>query len=236
MIPKRACLPRMAVGTPIRMMKLLLAILGALCFASPVFGDPAKWEKEIAAFERADAENPPPRGAVLFIGSSSIRLWKTLAADFPGHRVINRGFGGSEMGDSAAFVDRIVVPYAPRMIVIYAGGNDINAKKTPQRVVEDFKTFVAKARAKLPDVEIAFISIAGNPARWEQVAQVREANRLIEEVTRAGTGLKFINTFDAMLGRDGNPRPEIFVQDRLHMNEKGYVIWREVIGKFLPKP
>ena len=213
----------------------LLSVALIACTA-PLLADPAKWEKEIAAFEKADAAKAPEKGGIVFVGSSSIRMWKTLAADFPEHHVLNRGFGGSEMEDSVAFVDRIVLPYEPKMIVVYAGGNDLNAKKTPERVFTDFKAFVAKVRAKMPEVEIAYISIAGNPARWAQVDKVKEANRLIEEYTKQEKGLKFINVFPAMMGPDGTPKPDIFVKDNLHMNEKGYAIWKEVVTPFLPKP
>jgi lysophospholipase L1-like esterase len=217
-------------------MKFLAVFFAVTAFAVSCFADPAKWEKDIAAFEKADTEKPPEKGAVLFIGSSSIRMWKSLAQDFPEHKVINRGFGGSEVADSVAFVDRIVVPYAPRMIVFYAGGNDINAGKSPEKVFSDFKEFVAKVRAKLPDEEIAYISIAGNPARWAQVEKVKEANRLIEEYTKQEKGLKFINVFPHMMGPDGQPKPDIFIADKLHMNEKGYAIWKEVVTPYLPKP
>src|SRR5438093_1816424 len=121
-----------------------------------------RFDAEIAAFEARDRTNPPPKNAILFIGSSSIRMWKTLAQDFPEHKVINRGFGGSEISDSVHFADRIVVPYRPTMIVMYAGGNDINAGKNPERVAADFKAFVEKVRTKLPETRIAYISIAPN--------------------------------------------------------------------------
>jgi lysophospholipase L1-like esterase len=216
-------------------MKLRLIACLLVALIAPVFADPAKWTKEIAAFEKADAEKPPPKNAVFFIGSSSIRLWKTLAQDFPESTVVNRGFGGSEIEDSVAYVERVVLQYAPRMIVLYAGGNDINGGKSPDRVVADYEAFVAKVRAKMPDVEIAYISIAGNPARWAQIEKVREVNRRIAEIAKAGKGLKYINVHDAMLGADGQPKPDIFVADRLHMNEKGYAIWKEVVGPYLPK-
>lgn len=191
------------------------------------------FEKEIRAFEASDRTNPPPRGAVLFIGSSSIRMWKSLAADFPEYRVINRGFGGSQIADSIYFADRIVIPYAPRLIVMYAGGNDINARKSPQRVADDFKEFVQVVRGKLPSVPVAYISIAPNPARWSQVDRVREANALIRDYARAGKGLAFIDVFPRMLGADGQPRPDIFLKDRLHMNERGYALWAAIVGKTL---
>lgn len=194
---------------------------------------PNAFEKEILAFEASDHTNPPPRHAVLFVGSSSIRLWKTLAQDFPNRHIINRGFGGSQIADSILFADRIVLPYEPATIVFYAGGNDLNAGKTPQAVFNDYKTFVAQVREKLPDTKIAYISIAGNPARWSQIDRVREANQLIREFSRTLPGLSYIDTATAMLGANGLPRPEIFVADKLHMNTNGYAIWTRVIGAHL---
>ncbi len=147
--------------------------------------------------------------------------------------MVNHGFGGSEMFDSVNYFDRAVLPHQPRLIVLYAGGNDINAGKTPERVEADFKNFVALVKLKLPETLVACISIAGNPARWKQVDTVREANRRIEAITKADAQLAFINVFPHMLGADGLPKPDIFVEDKLHMNEKGYAIWKEVVGPFL---
>jgi lysophospholipase L1-like esterase len=186
-----------------------------LAFAS-AHAQTNRWDADIAAFEAKDRTNPPPKGAILFIGSSSIRLWKTLALDFPEHKVINRGFGGSETGDSVHFADRIVLPYRPRLVVMYAGGNDINAGKTPEQVAGNFKAFVEKVQAKLPHTRIAYISIAPNPARWAQVERVKRANELIRHFTKTNSNLTFIDVFPHMLGEDGQPRPEIFVEDRLH--------------------
>lgn len=201
--------------------------------APPQTNKPNAFEKEILAFEASDRTNPPPKHAVLFVGSSSIRLWKTLAQDLPNRRVINRGFGGSQIADSIHFAERIVLPYEPATIVFYAGGNDLNAGKTPQVVFNDYKTFVAQVRAKLPDTKIAYISIAGNPARWSQIERVREANQLIQAYSRTLPGLSYIDTATAMLGTDGLPRPEIFVADKLHMNTNGYAIWTRVIREHL---
>lgn len=192
-----------------------------------------RWEEAIKAFEESDKTNPPPRGGILFIGSSSIRLWQTLAQDFPEHKVINRGFGGSQIIDSIVLADRIVTPYQPKMIVFYAGGNDINAGKMPEQVLGDFCAFVAKVHATLPKTRIAYISIAPNPARWAQVERVKSTNHLIEDFIKANLKLTFINVFPRMLGEDGRPRPEIFVEDRLHMNAKGYELWTSIIKPYL---
>ncbi len=196
----------------------------------------AKWEKDIAAYETADRIQSPEKGGIVFIGSSSIRLWKTLAEDFPRHRVLNRGFGGSQMSDSAYFADRIVLPYAPRMVVVYAGGNDVNVGKTPERILADFKALVKKVRSALPETTIAYVTIAGNPKRWAQVERVKAANALVEDYVRKNSGLQYIDVFAPMLGEDGLPLPDIFVADRLHMNAKGYALWTKVIGQALPAP
>ena len=194
----------------------------------------AKWENEISAFEEKDRANPPEKGGIVFVGSSSIKKWTSLEQDFPRHHVLNRGFGGSELDDSVHFADRIVIPYAPRMVVVYAGGNDINAGKTPEQVFAAFQAFVGKVHANLPETTIAYISIAGNPKRWSQVEKVKEANALIESYTAKNPNLKFINVFPRMLGSDGLPLPDIFVADQLHMNAKGYALWTEIVGAYLP--
>ena len=212
----------------------LLALAALPLFATAA--DFEKWEKEITSFEQHDRENPPPPNGIVFVGSSSIRLWSTLAADFPQHRVLNRGFGGSEIADSVHFADRIVLPYAPRMVVLYAGGNDLNNGKAPEQVFADFKAFVETLRAKLPAVEIAYISSAPNPARWAQVEKVKALNAMIAEFSAAQTKMKFINVFPQMLAEDGMPKPDIFRDDRLHMNPEGYKIWTRIIAPLLPPP
>jgi lysophospholipase L1-like esterase len=194
---------------------------------------PAKWENEIASFEKSDAAKPPAKGGIVFVGSSSIRMWKTLAQDFPEHRVLNRGFGGSEIADSVFYADRIVIPYAPKQVVLYAGGNDIHGGKAPEQVIADFKAFVEKVRAKLPETEIDYISIAGNPSRWAEVEKVKMVNGTIEAWIKEQPRMKFINVFPAMLGADGLPKPDIFLEDRLHMNAAGYAIWKEIVGPLL---
>jgi len=191
------------------------------------------FENEILAFEASDRTNPPPKDAILFIGSSSIRLWKTLAKDFPKHKVINRGFGGSQIIDSVNYADRIVLPYRPRHIILYAGGNDINGGKSPDQVLADYKAFVAKVHSALPKTRITYISVAPNPARWAQVERVKAANQLIAEHVKADSRLGFINVFPEMLGPNGQPKPDIYVEDRLHMNAKGYELWTGIVGKYL---
>lgn len=195
--------------------------------------DPRRFEEAIVAFETADKTNPPPHGAILFIGSSSIRRWTTLAQDFPEHKVINRGFGGSHLGDSVFYADRIVIPYQPKLVVMYAGGNDINFGKTPDRVLSDFKAFVKKVRAALPKTRITYISIGISPSRWKDVEQVKAANKMIADYIKSDEKLAFIDFFPSVLGSDGKPKPDIFVSDKLHMNAKGYAILTEKVRPYL---
>src|SRR5688500_13979359 len=164
------------------------------------------FEKEIRAFDASDAKRPPTSGGVLFVGSSSIRLWTTLAKDFPELPVINRGFGGSQIADSIRYAPRIVLPYRPKTIVLYAGDNDIAEGKSPEQVLTDFKAFVETVRAELPTTRILFISIKPSTARWHLIDKIRDANRLVREFTAKGERLGFIDIFTPMLGDDGKPR------------------------------
>ena len=189
-----------------------------------------KWETEIKRFEEADRQNPPPKGAVLFVGSSSIRLWQSLGKDFPGIKVINRGFGGSELADSTFYVDRIVIPYRPKMVVLYAGDNDLASGKTPQQVFEDYKAFVERVHQKLPATRIAFISIKPSPARASLLQSMKDANGMIKAYATHARKLIYIDVFTPMLGKDGSPRPELFGPDRLHMNSEGYRLWKTVVA------
>lgn len=192
-----------------------------------------KWQGVINALVKLDEISPPPVSPIVFVGSSSIVKWKSLAQDFPDLPVMNRGFGGSEVFDSLTYAHRIVIPYHPRQIVFYAGGNDLNAGKTPERVFNDFKAFVARIHASLPETKISYISVAGNPKRWAQVDKVRALNQLVEAWTTTDQRLDFINVFPHMLGPDDLPKPDIFVSDQLHMNENGYAIWKDIVGPHL---
>jgi lysophospholipase L1-like esterase len=218
---------------------LVFALLSAGCanlpsnLPAPSAGNAEKWEKSIAAFEAADRKQPPPQNGILFIGSSSIRLWETLASDFPELPVYNRGFGGSQIADSLLFADRIVLPYRPRQIVMFAGSNDINAKKSPQQVLADFAAFAKRVHASLPETRITFIAITPCEKRWEQLADVDEANRLVSNYCRADKRLDFVQTRSDFLGVDGRPRAELFRQDQLHLSPEGYSIWTAKVRPFL---
>jgi lysophospholipase L1-like esterase len=196
---------------------------------------PARWEKEIAAYEELDRANPPPKGAVLFVGASSIRLWKSLESDFPGRQILNRGFGGSQIADSTHFADRIIFPYEPKMILLRAGGNDLHAGKPVEQVFGDYKAFVAKVRSRMPNVPIVYISISPAPKRWAERDANKALNTLIESYTRQTPGLKYVETYDMTLTPDGQPRNELFVEDQLHFNDAGYKLMANRVRPVLPK-
>ena len=202
----------------------LVAVAAAQPPGAPRFAD------EIARFAAADSTAPPLPGGVLFVGSSSIRMWETLAADFPGVAVLNRGFGGSELEDVIRYADRIVFPYAPRLIVLYAGDNDLTAGKPPARVYADYRAFADSVRARLPAACLAYISIKPSPARWALADSMRAANALIARHARTDPRLAYIDVFTPMLGPDGKPRPELFGRDKLHMNREGYDVWKAAVA------
>jgi len=215
------------------MTRSALLLSAALLLMPAVCAAQSQWEADIAAFESADRSETPPHGAALFVGSSSIRMWTTLAADFEGTQVINRGFGGSRMADLIHYVNRIVMPYAPRVIVVYEGDNDIASGMPVQRVMDDYRRFVSLVRNQLPDVRIAFIAIKPSLARWDMAPEMKRANASIEAFAAGSKDLDFIDVWVPMLGDDGRPMPDLFLDDGLHMNEKGYAIWMRAVAPFL---
>lgn len=198
--------------------------------------DPARFATEIEAFEQADHQDPVEPGGILFVGSSSIRMWESLQDDFPGLPVLNRGFGGSHFSDLLHYFDRIVIPYRPSTILVYEGDNDLWDGKSPERVLNDFRTFVERVHTAFPSTRIGFISIKPSPSRWELAAQIRRANDLVRQATERDARLLYIDVFAPMLGPDGTPRQELFLEDMLHMNSAGYKIWRSTIAPTIATP
>ena len=198
--------------------------------------DPAsspEWANDMQRFAAEDAATPPPRHPLVFTGSSSIRLWSSLAGDFPGLPVLNRGFGGSQLRDVVHYADPLAIRYRPRMIVVYGGDNDIDAGRSPQQVLSDFRALIARVRRDLPQVPIAYVSIKPSPLRASQLEAQREANALVRAEAARWPHVEFIDVFTPMLGADGQPRAELFVDDRLHMNRDGYALWRRIVAPYL---
>ena len=226
---------------------LLAFLIFALCLAcggpEPA-GDPApqlttaaaddadRWEEAMQTFEKADSANPPPKGGIVFFGSSSFRRWD-LEKSFPGMGLINRGFGGSQMSDAIRYLDRAVLPLEPRTIFVYEGDNDIGGGKTPEIVEADYRTFVEKARAALPNVKIVFVAIKPSIRRWELIDVARDANARVKAITETDDLLEYIDVDAPLLDSNGQPRADLFIEDDLHLNEAGYEIWTELIRPYL---
>jgi lysophospholipase L1-like esterase len=197
--------------------------------AKPTTHNYARWEPNIAEFEKADKKSPPPKGAVLFVGSSTIVRWKTLQQDFPEVQVINRGFGGNQIKDSTHYAERMIFPYEPSMIVLRAGGNDINAGWPAEDVFADFKTFVAKMRTRLPTVPIVYIGLSPTVKREEQIAEGNKLNDLIAAYVKTEPNTHYIDTRETTVGKDGRPKADLFVADMLHFNPAGYKLLTEKV-------
>lgn len=187
----------------------------------------------MAEFAKKDAQCPPPKGAVLFVGSSTILRWKSLAKDFPNVPVINRGFGGNEIADSTYYADKIVFPYEPRMIVLRAGTNDIHAGRSPEEVFQDFKAFVAKVRTRLPKVPIAYINQCPTIKRWNEREAAKKLDMMVTAYSRQVEGIQVIDASKITLTPEGTPRPELFAPDNLHLNDEGYKLLAEAVRPHL---
>ena len=194
--------------------------------------DPKQWEAQIREFEAQDHKSPPPPNSILFLGSSSILKWD-LKKYFPNLPTVNRGFGGSHIEDSLYYFDRLVLPCRPQAIVFYAGDNDIQAGKTPERVIADFKVLLAQVHEKLPGVHLLFISIKPSLARWNRVQKMRVVNEWVKEKAEDDPILEYVDIDAPMLGPDSRPRADLFMEDGFHLNEKGYALWTSVLRKFL---
>lgn len=192
-----------------------------------------EWATDMARFAAEDAARPPPARPVVFTGSSSVRMWDTLASDFAGTPVLNRGFGGSQVRDAVHYADEVAVRYRPRMVVLYGGDNDINAGRTPGQVRDDFRAFVARVRRDAPGTRLAFLAIKPSPARIEQLARQQQANALVRADASRLRDVQFIDVATPMLDAGGQPRAELFVEDRLHMNAQGYALWRGIVAPYV---
>src|SRR5205823_1051376 len=175
-----------------------------------------------------DAEKPPPKNGIIFMGSSSIRFWD-LKTSFPDLPAVNRGFGGSTIPDCTHFVARTVLKHEPRLVVFYAGDNDLAIGRSPEQVADDFKAFVRAVHEKLPKTRVAFISIKPSPTRQRLAEQQRRANALVEGFCKSDERLTYVDVVKPMLSAEGKPRWELFRADGLHLNDKGYELWALVV-------
>jgi lysophospholipase L1-like esterase len=188
-----------------------------------------RFEPEIQKFEAADRLKRPAEGGTVFVGSSSIRRWDSLENDFPGVHVINRGFGGSEASDVVRYLDRVVLPYRPSRVVVYAGDNDLARGKSPSQIVSDFRTIAERVHRELPKAQVVFLAIKPSLARWHLVESTREANALLQQMVREDRRRTYVDVFTPMLNGNGTPRPELFVADGLHLTPEGYALWTRIL-------
>ena len=192
-----------------------------------------RWDAEVAAFGRLDAIHAPPSSPVVFVGSSSVRAWRTMAADFPGQPVLNRGFGGCQLSDVNHHFDRVVGVYRPRVIVLYAGDNDLVEGKTASDVAADLAEFRRLVRERVPEARCVFLAIKPSPRRLAALEVQREANARVAALVRGDRQWTVLDTFTPLLGADGRPDASLFKDDKLHLNAEGYRRWVRVIRPWL---
>ena len=197
-----------------------------------VAAEKRSWDEAISRFEEADKAQPPAPGGIVFVGGSSIRLWD-LKESFPDQTLINRGFGGSQLIDSVHYADRIINKYRPRLVVVYAGDNDLAAGKSAEQVRDDYRALVAKIHTALPETKIVFLAIKPSIARAKLIETQKKTNQMIADDIARDPRLVFLDVGTPLLDVDGKPRPELFVKDGLHLSKAGYAIWTGLVAPLL---
>lgn len=208
----------------------LLLATPAVARAQAPDPDPARFADAIARFQHWDTQNSFPERAVLFVGSSSVVGWPT-AVRFPGLPVINRGFGGSQLSDVNHYIEETVLKYAPDVVVLYEGNNDIESGKTPQQVLGDYQRFVRSVHERKRDTQIIYVSIHPSVARWAKWPEMRATNELVRAEAARDPRLHFVDISRGMLGSDGRPMPHLFIADGLHMTPAGYDVWTPLVAR-----
>jgi lysophospholipase L1-like esterase len=219
-------------------MKIVFTLLIVL-FCTAVVAQNSKppfWQ-DILKFKVQDSLRKPPVHPVLLVGSSSFTKWTDVQNYFPGYTILNRGFGGSTLPDLIRYEKDVIFRYHPKQIVIYCGDNDVASSDTitGETVFKRFVQLFADIRKEYSNVPVAFVSIKPSPSRWHLKDKDIAANNLIKDFLKKQKHASFINVWDAMLGADGKPNQEIFIEDNLHMNTKGYAIWQKIIQPYLIK-
>lgn len=229
-VPTPRFLPRFAT------LALAALLLGALALPglTQTAGAQDRWAEKIAHFVSVDRANPPTPGGVLFAGSSTITIWNSrLAADFPGHPVVGRGFGGSTIPDQIRHIDRIVLPHKPRLIVFYCGENDIASGRPPAQVASDFARFCELVFAELPETRILYVGMKPSPKRWQLQDKFDQAEALLADYCSRAFRVARLDIKAAFLGADGKPRAELYAQDELHLGPEGYRVLRDLVEPLL---
>lgn len=221
----------------IKLIKVLLICLvcGGFQFTAAAQQTPPHWT-EIQQFKKQDSISMPPKNGILFLGSSSIRMWKDAETTFKEYKVINRGFGGSTIADAIEYLDYLVYPYQARQIVIYSGENDIASGTSAEETFNRFKTLVTRIRAHQPKVSLLYLSMKESPSRQQFRDTLLKANDLIKSYLNTVDKAEYLDINALMLDKDGNTRPELFQNDMLHMKKSGYDIWEKAVQPHLLKP
>jgi lysophospholipase L1-like esterase len=193
--------------------------------------------KDIIAFKKIDQASPPELGSILFVGSSSFTNWKDVQEDFPSYKIINRGFGGSSLTDLIRYAPDIIYPYQPKQIVIYCGENDFvsSVNANADTVFTRFSQLFEMIRREVPKAEILFVSIKPSPSRAKYMPEMVRANGMIKKFLKKKSKTDYVDVYYKMLRADGSPMPDIFLNDKLHMNRMGYNIWQKAILPYLNK-
>lgn len=216
----------------IALLSILSAVAAAATDGARADPDPNRFAGEIKTFSEWDSRNAVPAEPVLFVGSSSIRMWRTHES-FPDLPVVNRGFGGSHISDVVYYADRVVFPYRPKVLVFYAGDNDIAAGKSAERVLDDYRRLVKLVHTELPATRILFIAIKPSRQRWSLWPEMSKANGLIRDFCGQDERLFFADLATPLLGAEGTPRTDLFLSDQLHLSPQGYAVWAGTLSPML---
>lgn len=191
--------------------------------------------KDVLALKSKDSAAYPTPNNILFTGSSSFTKWTDIQAYFPGYKIVNRAFGGSSLPDLIRYADEIIIPYQPKQIVVYCGDNDLAASDsiTPQMVLIRFKQLFTQIRSKIPKTHILYVAIKPSPSRERLMPKMVQANRLIKNFLKGERRTAFADVYHPMLVKGGKPNSTLFLEDKLHMNASGYVIWQKVLQPYL---
>lgn len=216
------------------MKKLIFFLLCLqLPFALVSLAQNGSFENEVRELNEKYLQLDWPKGGVVFTGSSSIRLWKSLEKDFPRTPIVNTGFGGSQTHHLLEFIDELVMQYSPSKVFIYEGDNDINSGKSSQQIIEEHFEIISKVKESLPDAKFYIISVKPSPSRWELKGAYLQLKEEMKQFCASQDHVTFIDVWTPMLDKTGNPNPKLFVEDMLHMNDKGYNIWKKAIEPYL---
>jgi len=191
------------------------------------------YDADMQAFADQDGQNPPPEGVYLFTGSSSVRMWKSLSEDFPERPMLNRGFGGSTFADLIHYIDEAIFRYQPKVVFVYEGDNDLGKGLTPEQVQKDVRRFYKLFRKKMPNVPLVFICPKPSISRWEGHERYLTFNRMLKKFTQQQPNTYYLDVWTPMTDDDGEVKKDIFIEDNLHMNAKGYDIWEAAVRKML---